>query len=275
MANTTKHTRLAIIGGGTMGKSFALILAKHGFVEPIHLSVSDRDLTSIKDLSLHAINITDSNREAIKNARVILLAVKPIDILTVLAEIKDVIDHSALIVSIAAGIKIQSLEHVLGHEVAIVRAMPNTPTRIARGITVWTANKHATASQKKYAKSMFQVLGNEYYTDQEALLDKVTAVSGSGPAYYFYFTEALIHAALALGFDNKLAYALATKTFFGTAALMEQTGKTPEELRNAVTSKKGTTEAAIHAMEEGKLNEAVAKGVFAAFTRAQELGNAR
>jgi len=240
------------------------------------LTVSDRDCASIEDLAReHNITITDNNRKATKNAHVILLAVKPVDIPSVLEDIKTVIKSKTLIMSIAAGVKIQSLQQVLGKDVAIVRAMPNTPTRIAKGITIWTSNKKASVQQKKYAESLFNALGEQYYTKREPLLDKVTAISGSGPAYYFYFTEALIHAALTLGFNEQLAYVLATKTFFGTAALMEQSGKTPEDLRRGVTSKKGTTEAAIHQMEKGKLGETVQKAVHAAFTRAQELGKVR
>lgn len=258
-----------------MGKSFALILAEHEFVNAGNLTISDRDSTSIKDLSQnHHINITDNNREAVRNAQIILLAVKPIDIPNVLEEIKDSINASALIVSIAAGVKIQSLQRVLGRKVAVVRAMPNTPTRIAQGMTVWTSNARTSSLQKKYTKALFRVLGEEYYTDSEPLLDKVTAVSASGPAYYFYFTEVLIQAARELGFNEQLAYTLVTKTFFGAAALMKQTGNTPEELRKAVTSKKGTTEAAIRTMENGHLEKIITMGVHAAYTRAQELGKA-
>lgn len=270
----TTNIPLTIIGGGTMGKSFALMLTERGFVDAEKLTVSDRDPSSIKDLAReHNIHITGSNPQAAKNARVILLAVKPIDIPVVTNEIKSIINGSTLIISIVAGLKIHSLQRTFGQSISIVRAMPNTPARIAKGITVWTSNRRVSIEQKTYVKSLFSTLGEQYYTERESLLDKVTAISGSGPAYYFYFTEALIHAALKLGLSESLAYALATKTFFGTATLMEQTGKTPEELREAVTSKKGTTEAAIRALDKGKFGEIVTKGVRAAFIRAQQLGN--
>lgn len=271
---TAKNMKLTIIGGGTMGKSFALMLTKR-FIAPSYLTVSDRDRASIEDLARdHGIAVTDNNPEAIKNARVILLAVKPVDICAVIEDIKTVVKPGTLFISIAAGVKIQNLRRILGKNAVIVRAMPNTPTRIAKGITVWTTNGKASKDQIDYTKALFSVLGEQYFTENESLLDKVTAVSGSGPAYYFYFTEALIHAALKLGFNEQLSYALATKTFYGTAALMEHSGKKPEDLRKAVTSKKGTTEAAIGQMKEDNLEKIVEKAVYAAFRRAQELGNA-
>lgn len=255
-----------------MGSSISQILAEKHFVKPKYITLSDRDVTSISELSAkNHISVTGNNVKAVRGADILLLAVKPIDMNGVLHEISAHLSKNTLVISIAAGITIRHIQTIIGTHITVIRAMPNTPTRIAKGVTVWTSAK-VSPTQKRYAQRLFRMLGDEYHTDDEALLDKVTAVSGSGPAYFFYFTECFVRAARALGMDEQLAYLLATKTFTGTALFLEQTGKTPEELRRAVTSKNGTTEAGIRAMEH-KLDTILALCVRAAYIRAMELGN--
>jgi pyrroline-5-carboxylate reductase len=156
---------------------------------------------------------------------------------------------------------------------AIVRSMPNTPAKIGEGVTVWTATAAVTAAQKKRASVILGAMGKEYFVDDEKYLDAATAVSGSGPAYLFYFVEAFIEAAVSIGWSQETAKDLALDTVYGAVELLKQSGTEPAELRRMVTSPGGTTAAAITKLETGKFKELMAQAVKAALGRAVELGN--
>ena len=267
--------KIAFIGGGKMGEAIIKSLLKGKICLPAEISVSDVSesrLLYLKDL--YGVTVSANNREAINGREVIVLAVKPQNIGEVLADLKSNLKQSQLILSIAAGVKIRSIYKGTGHR-NIVRVMPNTPAQIGLGMSGWTATKEVSVKQKRWAKTILVAMGKEIYFDEEDDLDMVTAISGSGPAYFYLFAESLIDAAVALGMKRNDAEKLVLQTILGAAQLMDKSDKAPAELRRDVTSKGGTTERAIEVFEKSDLAGIVRKAVKAAYQRAKELGEAK
>lgn len=201
---------------------------------------------------------------------VVVLAVKPYDILKVLGDIKTHLSKKTIVISIVAGITIKHIATVLRKK-KIVRAMPNMPAQVSMGIVGWSANGEMTSKDKDITKKLLGVMGYELYFSHEDKLDAVTAISGSGPAYIFYFMEALFEAGHKLGLTNEEATFLAMGTFIGSSLMVNMSGQSPADLREKVTSKKGTTEAAIKVFDKKKLKKIIFEGVDAAYKRAKEL----
>jgi pyrroline-5-carboxylate reductase len=151
--------------------------------------------------------------------------------------------------------------------------MPNTPAQVGQGISVWTATAEVTEKQKGQARSIINAMGKEIYADEEKYLDMATAVSGSGPAYFFLFAESLVEAAKSIGLPQDVAEKLVLQTMLGSGRLMEQSDNSPAELRRMVTSPGGTTAAALHKLEKGQFADLIKQAVAAAYKRARELGN--
>jgi pyrroline-5-carboxylate reductase len=202
---------------------------------------------------------------------VVVLAVKPQQMRAALQPMASRLKR-ALVLSIAAGIRIADLSRWLGGYERIIRCMPNTPARIAAGITAACAAPGVTAEERAAVEPILHAMGKLIWVENEALLDAVTAVSGSGPAYVFYFIEALRDAAQTLGLSADAANVLAIETFAGAAQLAAQTKEDVALLRKRVTSKGGTTEAALESMAADKVKEAIARAVSAADARSRELG---
>jgi pyrroline-5-carboxylate reductase len=256
-----------------MGEAILASLLQKKRVIPSGVSVSDvskarRDHISEK----YGVSVTDDNREAVKEKDVIVLAVKPQQINDVFKDLYHILTSSQVVVSIAAGVKILTITRGLGVS-RVVRAMPNTPAQIGMGITGWTATPGVTEEQKNRARTILGAMGQEIYFDDEKYLDMVTAVSGSGPAYFFLFAEALIEAAAGIGLPRREAERLVLQTMLGSAHLLEVSGRPAAELRRSVTSKGGTTERALEVFENGNFSSLVAGAVKAAYDRAIELGN--
>ncbi|MHB8104512.1 MAG: pyrroline-5-carboxylate reductase [Dehalococcoidales bacterium] len=264
--------RIAFIGGGNMGEAILKSLLEKKLCKPADIAVSDIS-DSRRDYlkKQYGITVTADNRAAIKDREVVVLAVKPQNIKEVLADFKGLLKPDQLILSIAAGVRIQTISQGAGHN-RIVRSMPNTPAQIGLGISGWTATKEVTEKQKSWARDILGAMGKEIYFDDEEYLDKVTAVSGSGPAYVFLFAESLIDGALALGLKQQDAETLVLQTILGAAHLMNESSKAPSELRRNVTSKGGTTERALEIFKKSDIAGIVAKAVKAAYQRAKELG---
>ena len=219
----------------------------------------------------YGITITENNREAIEGKDIIILAVKPQIIPEVLDGLKSHIKSTQLVLSIAAGVKISTISHGLEHQ-SIVRVMPNIPAQIGFGMSGWVATAAVTREQKEMSRAVLGAMGKEIYFDDESYLDMVTAVSGSGPAFFFLFAECLIDAAVNIGLPRPQAEELVLQTMVGSSQLLLKSGKTPDELRRNVTSKGGTTERALKAFEEGAFARLVEGAVKAAYLRAKELG---
>jgi pyrroline-5-carboxylate reductase len=267
--------KIAFIGGGNMGEAILAALLENKLCKPSDIAVSDiveprRQYLKEK----YGINVTADNKAAIKGREVLVLAVKPQNINEVLADLSGNLKHDQVILSIAAGVRIATIIKGTGHD-KIVRSMPNTPAQIGLGISGWTATPQVTDKQKKLAKSILGTLGKEIYFNEEEYLDKVTAISGSGPAYVYLFAESLIDGAIELGLAERDAETLVLQTILGAAHLMDKSDKKPAELRRNVTSKGGTTERAIEVFEKSNLAGIVAKAVKAALQRAKELGEAK
>ncbi|MBI4281791.1 pyrroline-5-carboxylate reductase [Candidatus Uhrbacteria bacterium] len=208
---------------------------------------------------------------ACKKADVVLLAVKPQDALPILQVLRGMLRPQTLVISIMAGVSLSTLQRGLGHA-RIIRAMPNTPAQIGEGMTAWVASVRTSAGDCAFAKKLFGALGKELHVKNEKYIDAATAVSGSGPAYVFAFVESLIIAAEQLGFTKKQATMLVYQTVRGSSALLEASADDSATLRERVTSKKGTTAAALAVLQKRGMTRILHDAVFAAHRRARELG---
>jgi pyrroline-5-carboxylate reductase len=266
--------KISFIGGGNMGEAILAALIKKGLSKPEDITVSDAKPERLEYLkTTYGISTTHSNTQAAERSEVLLLAVKPQNLNEVMAELAGKLKATQLVLSIIAGKKMEPLSQGLRHN-AIVRAMPNTPAQIGKGITVWTAMPEAVKpAQREMARAIISVMGQSVYVGYEIYLDMATAVSGSGPAYVFLFMEALTEAARAIGLPDDMAKMLVLETVLGSAEYAHKANKDLLELRHMVTSPGGTTAEAIKVFEQGDFTEKVKSAVAAAYRRAQELGS--
>jgi len=249
-----KH-KIAIIGAGNMGQAIAQGLLSNKIIAQNQLF-----LTNSK---------TRNNHDAVKKADVIILAVKPQVSHGILQEIKDGVKDQ-LIISIMAGISIHTIQQALGKK-AIVRVMPNLGAKVGLSMSVWVKSKEVTKNQKTVVKDILNAIGQELEVDGEEKINIATAISGSGPAYFFYFTELLEQEAIKLGFSQKDAQLLAVQTLQGSAELLRHSKLSTNTLRLHVTSKGGTTEAAFEEFAKNNFDKIFQEGVQAAKKRAEEL----
>lgn len=222
----------------------------------------------------HRINVTAKNSEAAKAGKILVLSVKPQDLDVVLAGLKGTLKPEQMVMSIVAGARISAISRGLGHS-AIVRVMPNTPAQIGEGISVWTGTPNVTEDQLNQARTILQALGKEIYMNDEKFLDMATAVSGTGPTYVFLVMEAMIDAAVHLGFPRHVAYELVTETMRGSITYAIKSEKHPAELRNMVTSPGGTSAAALYQLEKGSLRTVLSKAIWATYERSKSLGEGK
>ena len=247
-------------------------LISRNLVSPRKITVSEPRQKRREELQQrHGVNTTAKNREAAQSCKIVVLSVKPQDLVRVLPELKGSLQPESMIISIVAGARVGTISKWLGHD-AIVRVMPNTPAQISEGISVWTATPAITDDQLSQARTILQALGKEIYVDDEKFLDMATAVSGTGPSYVFLVAEAMIDAAVHLGFPRHIAYELVTETLRGSVAFAMKSGKHPAELRNMVTSPGGTSAAALYQLEKGSLRTVLSKAIRAAYERSSSLG---
>ena len=242
-------------------------------IKPEKLIATDPDsnqreaITKQFDVSTFA-----DNKEAIKNADVILLAVKPQVMHDVVSDIATAIKGtSKLIISIAAGVKLDSIMNWLGDSAAVIRVMPNTPALIQAGAAAIVANEHTTDAQKNIAEAMMRSVGTAIWLDSEEQMDAVTALSGSGPAYFFYFMEAMEKAAIEMGLNKEQARLLTIETAVGASKMALMSSSDPAELRQQVTSPGGTTEKALNTFMQNNMEALVEKAMQAAKQRSIEL----
>eukprot|EP00050_Salpingoeca_kvevrii_P008682 m.304487 g.304487 ORF g.304487 m.304487 type:complete len:386 (-) comp16945_c0_seq1:156-1313(-) len=213
-----------------------------------------------------------SSKEVVREAGVVLLAVKPQTASAVLAEIREYLPRNALVVSIVAGVSIEAMEKALDFP-DIVRTMPNTPAAVGMSMTVWTCRERVSHEHRALAKSLLRSFGSELFVADESYIDMATALSGTGPAYFFMIVEAMIDAGVHMGFPRDVARDLALQTMAGSVALMQEYDLHPAELRNNITSPGGTTAAAIYAAERGGLRTVLSDALWAAYRRSLEMGN--
>jgi pyrroline-5-carboxylate reductase len=264
--------KIGFIGGGNMASSLisGLIASGHS---PQHLWVSDINPETLKALAENLnVNTSASNDELINAVDVIVLAVKPQVLSSVAKSAATLIQQKkSLVVSIAAGISQYSLSQWLGADIAIVRCMPNTPALVLTAATALHANTRVSTEQRNLAENIMRSVGIALWVNDESELDAVTAVSGSGPAYYFLLMEAMEKAALELGLNEVTARLLVQQTALGAAKIALESSESPEQLRRRVTSLGGTTQQAIETFEKGGFTELVSKALHAARDRSIEM----
>jgi len=267
-----KTKKIGFIGGGNMASSLIKgLIASGQAAHSIWVSDINSEVLSALTGSL-GVNSTANNDELVNAVDVVVLAVKPQGLADVAKSIAPLVQQKQpLIVSIAAGISQLSLQRWLGIDVAIVRCMPNTPALVLTGATALHANNQVTIEHKDLAENILRAVGLALWVDQESELDAVTAVSGSGPAYYFLLMEAMEKAALELGLSEQTARLLVQQTAFGAAKIALESDESPAQLRRRVTSPGGTTQRAIETFENGGFSELVAKALHAARDRSIEM----
>ena len=240
----------------------------------ISYGFSDTNQETLQSLSANLkVNVSNNNADIINQADVVVLAVKPQVVQMIAEQIVDDVSakRDILFVSIAAGISQDSLTSWLGEDVAIVRCMPNTPALVRTGATALHANENVTNEQKDLAENILRSVGISIWVDHECELDAVTAISGSGPAYYFLLMEAMEQTALELGLDELTARLLIQQTALGAAKIALESDESPSQLRQRVTSPGGTTEKAIQTFEQGGFIQLVSKALHAARDRSIEI----
>ncbi|GAH99515.1 unnamed protein product [marine sediment metagenome] len=263
---------IAFIGGGNMGEAILSAILDKGLSTPEAISVSDTAEVRCQHLEQkYGVAVMSSNRQAVDKGDVVVLAIKPQNLVEVMAELNGRLTQKQLVLSIIAGARIDALRLGLNHN-CIVRAMPNTPAQIGEGMSVWTATPEVTEPQKRWAGSILGAMGKEIYVDDEKYIDMATAVSGSGPAYIFLFMESLVDAAVNIGLPRGMAQELVLETILGSGHFVQRSGKPLAELRRMVTSPGGTTAEALLQLEKGGLSELVRQAVNAAYNKAKRLG---
>jgi pyrroline-5-carboxylate reductase len=264
--------QIAFIGGGNMASALIGGLLRQGW-EPARIHVADIDRNARERIgSQFAVPIHETPQAAVRDADCIVLAVKPQHLREVALSLATLVSEK-LVLSIAAGIRARDISRWLGGHIRVVRAMPNTPALVLKGMTGLFAEKTVEAADRERAEAVMAVAGPALWVETEAQMDAITAVSGSGPAYVFYFLEALERAAVELGFDEQAARRLASQTFVGAIQLAIESSDDFATLRTRVTSKGGTTERAISTLDALGVRPAIVRAIHAAAERSREMGD--
>ncbi|MBF03970.1 MAG: pyrroline-5-carboxylate reductase [Flavobacterium sp.] len=261
-----------IIGYGNMGQTYANSFVSSRFILPSDIFVLTRSPIGDKNkYTIQDSNFYSKPIDSLFEVDIIILAVKPQDFNALANDIRLYIHEEHLILSVMAGVTIESIQEKLGCS-KVIRSMPNIPTQIGLGMTVFTASSQVDRKELFIIQNLINTTGKSIYIDKEEMLNATTAVSGSGPAYVFYFMNAMIQAAMHLGFSKSEAEFLVNQTFIGAVQLQNRSDLSHEQWIDKVASKKGTTEAALLIFNDKDLIKVIEKGILAANTRAEELG---
>jgi len=264
--------KVALIGSGNMAGAMIGALLRKNELTPDQISASDPSPEAQKIIKdEYGISVTGDNRDAVKSADLVILSVKPQVLPVVLSELKGKIPSGSLVFSIVAGMPITTIQTGLSHK-AVIRSMPNTPAQISAGLTVWTGSEDVSDSQRIEARVILNAMGKELYVEQEDSLNMATAVSGTGPTYVFLLAEALIDAAVHLGFSRRDARMIVLETLKGSVDFALQSDLHLAQLRNMVTSPGGTSAEAIYQLEKGGMRTILSKAVWAAYQKSRLLG---
>ena len=268
----TSDDRIVFIGPGVMAEAMATgLIQKAGFGAD-QITFSGPRPKRLEELAeRYGTRTATDNRSAVDGAQVVVLSVKPQMALDVADGLSGAIPPAALVLSIVAGARLDSLASRLNHA-ALVRAMPNTPAQVGQGITVWTSTEAVTAAQKEQAQRILSAFGEELFVGDEDYLDMATALSGTGPAYVYLFMEAMVDAGVHLGFPRRIAEQLVVQTVKGSVAFYEKSPSHLARLRNQVTSPGGTSAAALYYLEKAGFRTALSRAIWAAYERSVELG---
>ncbi len=269
------NKKIGMIGTGNMGTALidGLILSGAAQAENIICSdASERQLASIAEK--YSVKTTTDNIEVVTAADIVIYAIKPQIMATVLKETADHLDMSKLIISIAAGVPLAAIESLLDKDLRLIRVMPNVAVAVREGATAIAAGGHATDEDIQLATAIFDSVGKTIFLKENYLMDAITGLSGSGPAYIFMIVDALADAGVKMGLSRKDAQVLSSQTILGAAKLLLETRSHPGELKDSVTSPGGTAIAGLHTLEKGGLRTTLINAVEAATNRSKELGEA-
>jgi pyrroline-5-carboxylate reductase len=267
-----KDVKFGFIGSGAMATAMIAGLSKQGLIDPDKVITSDPYVGQLEKLaSRYQVHTTQDNLEAVDQKDVIVLAIKPQTLKEVSSQLQGHIPARSLVLSIIAGATIATISRGL-HHYRVVRVMPNTPARVGKGMSVWTATEDVNETQRGYARGLLSALGEEIFVDNEDYLDMATALSGTGPAYVFMFMEAMIDAGVHMGFSRRIAEQLVYQTIEGSLAFARDSKRHPAELRNMVTSPGGTSADAIYQLDKGGFRTVLSKAIWAAYKKSRLLG---
>ena len=267
--------KIGMIGTGNMGKALIDGLLRSGETRPENILCADaneRQLALVREK--YKVETTTDNLEAVRASEVVIYAVKPQIIASVLKETTEVLDMSKLIISIAAGVPLAAIESVLNKDLRLIRVMPNVAVAVREGATAVAAGAHATPEDIKLAMAIFNSVGKSIFLKENNLMDAITGLSGSGPAYIFTIVDALADAGVNVGLSRQDALLLASQTLLGAAKMLLETDAHPGQLKDSVTSPGGTAIAGLHTLEKGGLRTTLINAVEAATNRSKELGEA-
>lgn len=263
--------KIGFIGAGAMGSALLTGLIKANLVDPANLMVSDANKEQLQTITDRlGIKGCQGNVALAEQVDILVLAVKPWIVKEILPELKPVVKPGQLVISIAAGITIADLETSLAEDVAVIRVMPNTPSLVSEGATAIALGKHVTSEQHEQGLAMFGAVGTAV-TVKENLMNSVTGLSGSGPAYVFIMLEAMSDAGVKAGLPRDISTTLAAQTMLGAAKMVLETGEHPGRLKDMVTTPGGTTIYGVHALEQSGIRAALINGVMAAVDKANEM----
>ncbi|HAV77223.1 MAG TPA: pyrroline-5-carboxylate reductase [Anaerolineae bacterium] len=263
--------KIAFIGSGVMAEAMIAGLLRKKLAKPENITATGpREERGAELQKKYGIKSTTDNASPVSHADVVVLSVKPQRLSDVMKGLKG-IRNDALVLSIIAGANMKKIGAGLKHK-SVVRSMPNTPGQIGEGITVWTSSKEVTDEQQDMARAILGALGDEVFVEDESYLDMATALSGSGPAYVFLFTEALIDAGVHMGFSRRISEQLVLQTIKGSVSYYHNAERHPATLRNQVTSPGGTSAEALYYLEKAGFRTAISRAVWAAYQRSLELG---
>ncbi len=270
-----QDVRIAFIGPGAMAEAMIRGVVVGELVSPAQVIAAGPRSARLEELqNKYGIHMATDNVTAAQGADVVVLAVKPQMMNPVMQGLKGHIRSGALVLSVIAGARLQTIENGLQHH-AIVRSMPNTPAMIGEGMTVWTASPSVTMAQRAHAQAILAALGQEIFVEEEDYLDMATALSGNGPAYVFLFMEAMVDAGVHLGFPRYIAEKLVLQTVKGAVAYAAQTPQHLARLRNQVTSPGGTSAEALYYLEKAGFRTALSRAIWAAYQRSSQLGRGK
>ncbi len=266
------NKRIAVVGVGKLGGTLCSALVQQGVVSAsLLMGTTGHEASARSAEAQYGIPVSTNNVAAVSGADVVMLAVKPQAMGGLLEELKPAITPDQLVLTLAAAVTTRYVEDRLTDGVAVVRAMPNLPSLIGQGMTVLCSGRHASAEHMALAEEIFSTLGRVAETDNEELMDAVTALSGSGPAYGYIIVEALAEGGVKAGIPRSLATVLAAQSILGAAAMVLETGQHPALLKDMVTTPAGTTVNGLMALEEGNIRVSLIKAVEAATAKAKEL----
>jgi len=267
-----EQLHIGFVGGGNMGEALIKGILSASLIAPDRIQVHDISQTRLQHLKEHFnVTICSSVAELASACQVIVIAVKPQNIIEVLDQLHPQCAHGPLVISIAAGITLSTLSNRLPQAIPLIRVMPNTPALVLEGASALARGQSVGDEQMKLAMALFQSVGKAIEID-ETLMDTVTGLSGSGPAYVLLLLEALIDGGVLMGLPRPIARELAVQTFLGTAKMLQETGKHPAELKDLITSPGGTTIRGLQVLEENSVRGALIGAVESATLRSKELG---